>query len=133
MKRIIAVTLSVLLIISALPAFAISNVSVSGGLLDRAFDDTRTLYYIKPLGTAVPSVTADGATVVKTATDFDGNRVTVLEDTITGTKYRFVLEKLIAPVITKCEADSSGLLTVEGVFPAPCEVLILKPTAIVMQ
>lgn len=129
MKRLIAVTLSVLLVISALPAFAISNVSVSGGSLDRAFEDTRTLYYIKPAGGAVPSVTADGATAVKTATDFDENRVTVLEDDVTGTKYRFVLEKFSAPVITKCEADASGVLTVEGTLPAPCEVLILRPTA----
>lgn len=129
MKKIIALITILTLFTGAGHAYAASDVTVTGGSIDRAFDESRTLYYVDCHSDAVPEITIDGFTVVKKASDFGENRVTVLKNDATGVQYRFVLKTASAPMIDTCEASADGELVITGSFSVPCEVMILRPTA----
>jgi len=129
MKKIIALITILTLFTGAVYAYAASDVTVIGGSIDRAFDESRTLYYVDADSDVVPEITIDGYSVVKKALDFGENRVTVLKNDSTGVQYRFVLKTASAPVIDTCEASADGELVIKGKFPVPCEVMILRPKA----
>ena len=131
MKKIIILT-AVSLAALSLTANAITPV-IDGGMPDRAFSEDRTLYYVKPAGDVLPKITAPDAQIIKEASDFFDNNVTVLKDNASGKEYRFVIENKKVAEITKKEISAAGILTIEGGFSQNIGLIILKPKSAYSQ
>lgn len=137
MKKIAFIT-ALTMMLSAIPVnAAITDISLSGGKLDRKFDANRTLYYVDLGGdyNTIPDITGTNVTQTKKATSATSenllDRVTIVEDD-EGKEYRFVFKAATDAVeITNFAIDGAGNMTVD--FNAPysdtLNVVILKPTA----
>lgn len=116
---------------------AFAQVSVSGGILDREFNESRTLYYVEIKSNEIPDIEAEGYEVVKKAeTPYAGGALTeenttIIKNTETGVRYRFVFEKKGGSVeVTDLSLTTAGALTVKGSIDGlkNIKLLILKPT-----
>lgn len=134
MKKIISLTALVLALSVGYANAEIKEISISGGTLDRSFDTERTLYYVDTASAEIPEISAEGAEVIKRASDLSSDnirdRVTVLKDTQTGKEYRFVMRvKDVEAKITAFSISKDGELNIEYSAPESeyVNLLILKP------
>lgn len=109
---------------------------------DRAFTSDRTVYNVKVSTDTqnVPEITADGCIVVKNATSLNAadspDNVTVLENTETGVRYRYVFSKLTEmPEITDVSFIDNK--TLRFIFAGPAFkntfITVLKPKEIASE
>jgi len=126
-----------ILMASMLGTTAFAEVSVQDGTLDREFTGERTLYFVEIYGDEIPDITAEGyETVKKAETPYSGGALleentTILKNTQTGIRYRFVFEKRDGYVdVESINLNTSGVLTINGVVNGveSINLLILKPT-----
>lgn len=118
-KKLIAV---VLMLAYCVGTQAFAAVEIPGGVLDRAFDEGRTLYYVELNGDIIPDIDADGYTTLQKAEEFfqDGTALTkrnttVIENSSTGQKYRFVFTRNTGSVaVSEAAVSNDGVLTVKG-------------------
>lgn len=135
MKKKIA---AFLLLIMCMNTTALADINVSHGVLDREFAEDRTVYYVEITGEEIPSITADGYEVLQKAArpaekdkTIVSENVTIIKNTETGIKYRFIFEKNEKSniLVSGVKLSSDGKLTVSGsvnnddIF----KVIILKP------
>ena len=116
---------------------AFAEIFVQNGRLDREFTTNRTLYYVEYEGDEIPDITADGYELIKKAeSPYMGGALlsentTIIKNTETGIRYRFVFEKKGGSVdVTSIDLTSGGMLTIKGSVNGlnDIEILILKPT-----
>lgn len=134
-RKIIVTAIFAAALISANAALA--DVSISNGVLDREFDEKRTLYYVQIPTGDIPDIEIDGyETVSKAKTPYSGaalteENVTVLKNKDTGVKYRFVFEKNGGKLeVASCDLSSDGKLVISGDAQSlkNIKLFILKPT-----
>lgn len=117
---------------------AFADISTGNGILDRDFDADRTVYYVEITDEVIPDIAIDGYEVVNKATspaEKDGKiikeNVTILKNTETGIRYRFIFEKNEKSniVVSETSLSSEGLLTIRGEIDKEdvFKVIILKP------
>ena len=115
-----------------------ADISTGNGILDRDFDADRTVYYVEITDEVIPDIAIDGYEVVNKATspaEKDGKiikeNVTILKNTETGIRYRFIFEKNEKSniVVSETSLSSEGLLTIRGEIDKEdvFKVIILKP------
>ena len=119
MKRKILILSLVVSLMAGVSAGA--EIHIENGVLDREFDENKTLYYVNISSDEIPSIEAEGYTLEKQATiPYDGNALTEENTTIlvkndTGERYRFVFEKRKSGFeITNLALSADGKLTVSG-------------------
>lgn len=116
---------------------AFADISLPEGVLDREFNEARTLYYVEIPTDSIPDITAEGYEVVKKAAKpYSGGALTeenttVLKNLQTGVRYRFVFEKKGGKVeVSGLDLTTSGALTINGSAENlnNVKIFILKPT-----
>lgn len=115
---------------------AFAEISISEGELDRAFDENKTLYYVEISSDKIPDITAQGYETIKKAEEpYSGGALTeknttILKNTQTGIRYRFVFERKGTMVeVSDLSLSSDGVLTLKGTVEGMknIKLLILKP------
>lgn len=128
--------LAYLLAATILNGTAFAEISVDG-VIDRAFTEDRTLYFVEISGDEIPDISAEGYELIKKAEKpyIEGallkENSTIIKNTETGVKYRFVFEKKEGKVeIDRLNLSTAGILTVNGKISGleKVNLLILKPT-----
>lgn len=115
-----------------------ADVSMSSGILDRNFSEDRTVYYVDITDGLIPDITLDGYEVIKKATKpaekdktVVAENVTILKNTETGVKYRFIFEENVNSNISVTDVNlaNDGKLTISGSVSEDdiLKVIILKP------
>lgn len=134
-KRLIAVSLMLAL---SVQSAVMAATEIPGGILDRAFDTNRTLYYVEFNGENIPDIEFEGYSTVSKANEFysgigalTSKNTTVIKNDETGKRYRFVFTKNSGTVEVKdANVSNAGVLTVNGEITgnSKLKIFILRPT-----